>query len=79
MEQAVQSVSLQLGSLRRSPQNRHLVAWRPLSTEGYGIFPTCLWGEKHTSSGTNYRLIWSQFILREGQRWPDEHDRRLLT
>ena len=45
--------------------------------KAYRIFPAHLRAEKHTASGTKYRLIWSRLILREGQRWPDEHDRRL--
>ena len=49
-------------------QNRHHVPRSPLLTEGYEIFPTHLRAEKHALSGTKYRLIWSQFILCEGQR-----------
>jgi hypothetical protein len=48
-------------------------------TEGYEIFPTHHRTEKHTSSGIKYRLIWSQSILREGQRWLYEPDQKPLV
>ena len=55
-------------------QNRHPVPGKHLSTDGCEIFSTPLRAPKCASSSPQYRLIWSQFILQEGQRRPDKHD-----